>query len=133
MQRTTWKPYTYKRAALLLLVLALHIASRRNTPTLYTLSSLPYRPRVPTPRKESPRATHARNYSPPVQARRCISLLARFPACHPAHIPPTPQRLRGLPWEDCNQRAFYPPTLADNAESGNAFKRADRQQAGRYT
>lgn len=58
MQRTTRKPYTYKRAALLLLVLPIRIDSRRNTPTLYTLSSVPYRPRIPTPRKDNQRATY---------------------------------------------------------------------------
>lgn len=58
MQRTTWKPHTNKRATLLLLVLALHIDRRRNTPTPYTLSSVPYRPRIPTPRKDNQRATY---------------------------------------------------------------------------
>ena len=37
MQRTTWKPHTYKRAALLLLVLPIRIDSRHNTPQMHTL------------------------------------------------------------------------------------------------
>lgn len=123
MQRITWKPHTYKRATFLLLVLPIRIDSRRNVPTPYTLSSVPYRARIPTPRKYNQRATHAPQISAPLQARRCTSLLACFPACYPAHIPPTPQRLHGLLWEDRSQRAHHPPTLATNAANGSTTKR----------
>ena len=69
----------------------------------------------------------SRKYPPPVQARRCTSLLACFPDCYPACIQPTEQRLHGLPWEGlqptripsanaCNQRCqrfnrITPPQL----------------------
>ena len=89
MQRITWKPHTYKRATFLLLVLPIRIDSRRNVPTPYTLSSVPYRARIPTPRKYNQRATHAPQISAPLQARRCTSFLARFPACYPACTQPT--------------------------------------------
>ena len=36
-QRIAWKPHTYKRAALLLLVLPIRIDSRHNTPQMHTL------------------------------------------------------------------------------------------------
>ena len=119
IQRMTWKPHTYKRAALLLIVLALHIDSRRNAPTPYTLSSVTYRPRIPTPCKDNQRATHTPQIPAPLQARRCTSLLACFPACYPACIQPTEQRLHGLPWKDRNRRAYHPPTLATNAANGS--------------
>ena len=77
-QRIAWKPHTYKRAALLLIVLALHIDSRRNTPTLYTLSSVTYRPRIPTPHKESQRAMYTPQIPAPLQARRCTFFLCAF-------------------------------------------------------
>lgn len=99
MQRIMRNPHTYKRAALPLIVLALHIDSRRNTPTLHALSSVPYRPRMPTPRKDNQRATYTPQLFAPLQARRCTSFLACFPACYPACTQPTEQRLRGLPWE----------------------------------
>ena len=54
---------------------------------------------------------------------RCTHCLACFPACYPAHIPPTPQRLHGLLWEDRSQRAHHPPTLATNAVNGSTTKR----------
>lgn len=117
MQRITWEPHTYKRAALLLLVLALHIDSRRKTPTPHTLSSVPYMPRIPTPRKDNQRATHTPQLFAPLQAMHCISFLACFPACYPAYIPPTPQRLHGSPWKDCNQRAYHPPTVQPTPET----------------
>lgn len=121
MQRITWKHHTYKRATLLLLALALRIDSRRATPTLYTVSSVPYRPRIPTPRKENQHATYTPQISAPLQARRCTS----FPARYPAHIPPTPQPLHGSPWEDRNhahtiRRRLQPTPAAalDNSADG---------------
>lgn len=77
MQRITWKPHTYKRAALLLFVLALRIDSRRDAPTLHTLASVPYSPRIQTPHKESkPQRIRRYNSPGPVQAGR-----SRFPSC----------------------------------------------------
>lgn len=65
MQRVTQSRNAYKRAALLLLVLPIRIDSRRNTPTLHALSSVPYRPRIQTPCKNNQRATHTQQLFAP--------------------------------------------------------------------
>lgn len=149
MQHVTQNRNAYKRAALLLLVLPIRIDSRRNTPTPYTLSSVPYRPRIPTPCKDNQRATHTPQIFAPLQARRCTSFPACYPACYPARIPPTPQRLHGLPWEGsqptripsadaCNQRRqrfnrktlplhlTHSPTIRQRKASRNASSKSAR-------